>query len=209
MRSLGYYVKNDSGDNFCFENGRCIDYSSFILGELKASKDKKMPITLSLKESRYPIGYKNKKNVFSQYIKDSVAIKELFYDENYSISNLSNLNELMLTMYSNDDLNTPLKCSPNKYYNGDTSQYEKILNNVIPIYLPPNFLFAKREVNQYNNPVSIEESFPNATEIVIYQKGKSVYKIDMKNIRKIMKKDRFNGESGSYILEITDNNKSK
>ncbi len=79
--------------------------------------------------------------------------------------------------------------------------YIKILNNKIPIFLPPNSIFVKQHV-EAEGSADIIESFPLASKITIYKNAKILNTITISNFKKIMKKSTFQNEENSYILDI-------
>lgn len=201
----GYSNLSDSKEKVRLEDGNCIDYSSFILGNLQNSSGKEMPVIPGFGKD-FPLTLEDKKCVFDVYIKDSVFVRELLYDRYFVLRKKQDIIYGGISDLDNwpNSFNQMLNYSPSGYYAGDTLMYNLILNNIIPIYLPPKCVFIKKAFSKYDDLTTIQEAFPHASKISILSKGKEISSINIKNMTDIMRKRKFCGLKDSYLFEISD-----
>lgn len=170
-----------------------MDYSTYIFSTIKYYKE-------NLNDHGNKIvpnnEYLNKRKFFYDYIKDSVSMNQIFCDVEFSIIKFEE-NELEIYDY---EVNLD-SIKIGNYYKFDSIMYNKVLNNIIPIYLPPHSIFVKQHI-EVEGSADINESFPLASKVAIYKNNKVIKMLTISNFKQIMKKETYQNEKNSFVLDI-------
>jgi hypothetical protein len=145
--------------------------------------------------------------VFNTYYKDSLPVSALLCKDHDIIYILAKNNQDPNNYNINDMLFlcNELKMPPSEYYENDTSVYSKIVNNVRPIYLPPNKSIFETRIYLKSGMRLKKTTGIWDFVIDISKNGKEVNSIRSKeDFDKFFEKTKINGERKSYICIIKD-----
>lgn len=135
-----------------------------------------------------------------KYLRDSLSLYSLRNSDNFGIANLDKVEPYK---YGSGEYYTDFRQNAFTYYHNDTMLIKKIIHNkTISFILPPNFSFFKKCSSCGDCSCDVESAFPNAKEVRIVFDKDDYITLTAKNFKRIMQKDKFNGETNSYVFVI-------
>lgn len=96
-----------------------------------------------------------------------------------------------------------LSVPPSQYYKNDTSNYSKLLNNILPIYINPGETYMTIKYWPYAS-TSAEDPIVKYDKVEIIKDQKVVYSFSHDNFKKYFRKTNVFGSRNSYMLTIKD-----
>ena len=219
-----FVIRNESSDtlrvDFHFRN------TDPLIGEYKTSKPYGVD-SIGINTLRHRFGVikyhdsiinhslernlENTRYIFNNYYKDSLPVNTflVFTDcEYYNISIKSP--DFIFTNTNNSkkynkgkQMCEVLSLPPSQYYKNDTSNYSRLINNILPIYLYPNETYRKIMVNPYGAS-SAKNVIVVYNKIEIIKNKKVIYSFSSDNFKNYFTKTNVFGSRNSYMITIKD-----
>ncbi len=222
-----FVIRNESSDtirvDFHFDN------SSPFIGENKTSPRYIGVDTIGLKTLRHRFGVikyhdsiitqnlernpENTRYIFKNYYKDSLPVNEfLIYTgcEYYHMPVSRGCIEYIYTNTNNSKkynegkhLCEVLSLPPSQYYKNDTSNYSRLINNILPIYIYPGKTYMTIQINPYGASLA-ENAIVVFDKIEIIKDKKVIYSFSFDNFKKYFTKTNVFDSRNSYMITIKD-----
>jgi hypothetical protein len=138
--------------------------------------------------------------LLKKYVYDSLELASFFHYA-YNVGNAFTEFELEPEDHPEAEFNIRQRASD--YYRRDGLYLQKIVEtNTLTFFLKPGVLFFKQCRSCGDCSCSAEEAFPDVREIRVIGPNDNRLLLTLSNFKQVLKKQRVDGQSGSYVLEL-------